>query len=93
MGVGVGAGVEVAVGCEVEVTVGVSVSIGCGVAGGWGGVLTHAANPINKRISQKHFALLTATPTRWIMIFESYAVDSCLLQQYSTQSSSSRSPT
>ena len=51
VGVDVGSGVEVAVGARV--------SIGRGVASGWGGVLTHAARPIDQRISQDHFAIFT----------------------------------
>ena len=50
---GVTVGVDVASG--VEVVVGARVSIGRGVASGSGGVLMHAANPINKKISHDHF--------------------------------------
>jgi hypothetical protein len=49
----------IAVGRGDEVAVGARVSIGRGVASGWGGVLTHAARPSNKSISQDHFANFT----------------------------------
>ena len=52
VGIDVGRGVAMAVGARV--------SIGRGVASGWGGVLTHAARPIDQRISQDHFAIFTA---------------------------------
>ena len=55
---GVLVGVEV--GRGVEVAVGARVSLGRGVASGAGGVLTHAARPSDRRISQDHFAIFTA---------------------------------
>ena len=58
--VGVGVLVGTDVGSGVEVAVGTCVSIGRGVASGWGGVLTHAARPSEKRISQNHFDIFTA---------------------------------
>ena len=63
--VGVGTSVGVAVGCgvAVEVSAGRRVSIGRGVACGCGGVLTHAANPINKNMSHDHFAIFTPHST------------------------------
>ena len=70
---GVPVGTEV--GSGVEVTVGTCVSIGRGVASGWGGVLTHAARPSDKRISQNHFDIFTAPPAHQIGIFESFRVD------------------
>jgi hypothetical protein len=39
--------------------VGGRASIGVGVISGCGGVLTHAANPISKRMSHDHFAIFT----------------------------------
>jgi hypothetical protein len=56
--VGVKAGAGVAVGGRVagEVADGLSVAIGLGVIGGVGGTLTHAANPINMRMSHVHCA-------------------------------------
>ena len=57
VGVGVTVGIDVASG--VEVAAGARVSIGRGVASGWGGVLMHAANPINKKTSHDHFVILT----------------------------------
>ncbi len=57
MGVGVPVGIDVGKG--VEVAVGARVTIGRGVTFGWGGGLTHAASPIDQRISQDHFATFT----------------------------------
>ena len=61
-GAAVGVGVLVGIGVRrgVEVAVGARVSLGRGVASGRGGVLTHAAKPSDKRISQDHFAIFTA---------------------------------
>jgi hypothetical protein len=63
VGVGTSVGVEVGSSVAVAEIVGGCVSIGRGVAGGCGGVLTHAANPINKRMSHDQFAIFT-THTR-----------------------------
>ena len=57
---GVTVGVDVGSGVEVEVAVGMCVSIGLSVACGRGGVLTHAARPINQKISHDRFAIFTA---------------------------------
>ena len=58
--VGVGVLVGAKVGRGVELAVGARVSIGRGVASGSGGVLTHAARPSDRRISQDHFGIFTA---------------------------------
>ncbi len=65
VGVGVGVLVGIDVGSGVEVAVGTRVSIERGVDSGWGGVLTHAARPIDQRISQDHFVIFTAH-TCWV---------------------------
>jgi hypothetical protein len=57
-------GVDVENGVTIEVTVGICVSIERGVICGCGGVLTHAANPINKRMSHDHFAIFTTRTRR-----------------------------
>ena len=59
VGVGTSVGVAVDCGVAVEVSAGMRVSIGRGVACGCGGVLTHAANPINKTMSHDHFTIFT----------------------------------
>ena len=59
MGVGVGMSVGVDVSDGDKRAVGARVSIGRGVTSGWGGGLTHAARPIDQRISQDHFATFT----------------------------------
>jgi hypothetical protein len=71
----VGVLVRVEVGRGVEVAVGARVSLGRGVASGWGGALTHAARPSDRRISQDHVAIFTAHTRSSIRIFEPFRVD------------------
>jgi hypothetical protein len=57
--------VGIEVGSGVAVAVGTRVSIGRGVISGPGGVLTHAANPIDKKISHNQRETFTThTHTR-----------------------------
>jgi hypothetical protein len=58
--VGVGGTVAVGVGRGVVVATTMRVSSGRGVISGCGGMLTHAANPINNKMNPIHFALLTS---------------------------------
>ena len=60
VGVGTRVDVEVGSGVDVGMAVGTRVSLGRGVTCGCGGVLTQAANALNKKTSHIPFAIFTA---------------------------------
>ena len=68
--------VTVGKGVSVSVIVRARVTLGRGVTTGAGGVLMHAANPINTRLSPNHRIFFTPHTTREIGIFECFKVNS-----------------